>query len=207
MEQEAVKTEVISQPTLQPDTPAVPAKLEIGTLQAILGVAAILIGIGAAWGTLKTLVKGIKNTLDDEIKPDLKNIRDRFIVVEERVKTLWRDAYAPARSPRRLNARGTEILEKSGIKEIVRDKKDYLLALVKEKNATNAYDAESAILAVMAELPKHCPDMIDRLKEGAFRIGADIDAVLFAGGIYLRDIIFPDLGFVLDDVDRHHTTT
>ncbi|MFY9462773.1 MAG: hypothetical protein WAP52_01155 [Candidatus Sungiibacteriota bacterium] len=210
MEQKATKIESILQsqsPPYDVSASLLPAKLEIGTLQAILGVAAILLGIGTAWGTLKTLVKGVKNTLDDEIKPDLKNIRERFMVVEDRVETLWRDEYAPAHSSRQLNTRGQDILKKSGIKEIIDEKKDYLLSLVKDKKTANAYDAESAILSVAAELPKHCPDVIDRLKNGAFRVGADVDGVLFVGGIYLRDLIFPKLGFMLDDLDRPQAST
>ena len=31
-----------------------------------------------------------------EIQPDLKNIRERFIVIEDRVATLWKDKLAPS---------------------------------------------------------------------------------------------------------------
>ncbi len=187
---------------IQPaQTNIIPAKLEIGTIQAFLGVAAVLIGIGVAWGTLRTLVKEIQRTLTDEIKPDIKNVRERFIVVEERVDTIWKDRFAPSHSPRQLNDRGTEVLIQSGIKEIIEGEKDHLLALVKQKNATNAYDAEQAILDIVMELPKHCPDMVDKLKAGAFKTGSGINALLFVGGIHLRNLIFSDLGFSLTDID------
>ncbi len=89
--------------------------IEIGTLQAFLGVAVMLLAIGVAWGTFKTLVRGIKKVLEEEIKPDLKNIRERFAVVEDRVQTLWKDNVAPAHSPRKLNDYGRKILNESGI--------------------------------------------------------------------------------------------
>jgi len=176
--------------------------IEIGTLQAFLGVAVMLLAIGVAWGTFKTLVRGIKKVLEEEIKPDLKNIRERFAVVEDRVQTLWKDNVAPAHSPRKLNDYGRKILNESGIKEIIEGKRAKLFELVKEKEAKNAYDAEQAILSIVDELPKHCPDVIDRLKTGAFQTGASIETVLLVGGIYLRDLILPELGFSLDHIDQ-----
>lgn len=180
----------------------IPTKIEIGTIPTIIGIFSVLIVIGIAWGTLKTLVEGIKQTLNDEIKPDLKDVRERFIVVEERVDTIWKDRLAPAHSPRQLNEKGQSILVGSGIKEIIDIKKDHLLELVKAKQITNAYDAEEAVLSVVMELQKNCPDMVEKLKTGAFRVGADVSAVLFVGGIYLRNEIFPTLGFTLEDLDK-----
>src|SRR3989338_6997863 len=176
--------------------------IQIGGTAALLGSAAVLISVGVAWGTLKTLVSGVKNTLDKEVAPDLKNIRERFGIVEDRVETLWKDKLAPANSPRQLNEKGSNILVGSGIKEIVDEKKEKLLELVRAKNVKNAYDAEEAIEQVMMELPDHCPDIVDRLKSGAFKVGADIGGLLFVGSIYLRNQIFVDLGFSLDDLDR-----
>jgi hypothetical protein len=93
-------------------------------------------------------------------------------------------------------------LSKSGIKKIIDEKKESLLKLVKDKQTTNAYDAEIAIYSVMMELPNHCPDVIDRLKQGAFLSGVDINTVLFVGSIYFRNLIFPDLGLSLEDLDK-----
>lgn len=140
-----------------------------------------------------------------QILDDLKGIRGRFDVVESRVGDLWADRLAPAHSPRQLNDRGSKVLEESGIKSVVDGKKDELLRMVKEKNPTNAYDAETAITEVMEQLPKSFPDIVPILKQGAFRVGADIDAVLFVGSIYLRNLIFKELGFTLDDLDKPKT--
>ncbi len=176
--------------------------IQIGTIQAFFAVAAVLVGIGIAWGTLRTLMKGVKDVLEKEIKPDLKNVRERFIVVEDRVKVLWKDEYAPASSPRKLNDRGTTVLHDSGIKKIIDDKKSDLLALVRQKETTNAYDTEQAVLTVVSEIPQKFPELLPQLKDGAFKTGADIDSLLLVGGIYLRDLIFPNLGFPLEDLDK-----
>lgn len=48
---------------------------------------------------------------------------------------------------------------------------------IKPKGATNTYDAEQVVLLVIKELPVHCPDVVDRLKNGAFNAGVNIDTV------------------------------
>jgi hypothetical protein len=121
--------------------------------------------------------------------------------MKPKLDILWRDKIAPSNSPRQLNERGMDILNTSGIKEVVDQKKDLLLKLVKEKNSTNPYDTEIAISAVMMDLPKHCADIVDKLKQGAFMSGVDINTVLFTGAIYLRNLIFKELGFELQDLD------
>lgn len=158
----------------------------------------LLVSIGRKLEKLETIEKDLK----ENINPDLKSIRERFGVVEDRVETLWKDKLAPAHSPRQLNDNGNRILNESGIKDIVDEKKDILIDLVKAKGAKNAYDSEKAIEETMFELPLHCPDITDKLKNGAFKMGADINALLFVGSIYLRNQIFSDLGFSLTDLDK-----
>ncbi|MFA5995860.1 MAG: hypothetical protein WCW27_01045 [Patescibacteria group bacterium] len=185
------------------------ANIEINALQSLLGVAVILIGLGMAWGSLRNEVRGIKKTLDEEVKPDLKNVRERFaalearfVILEDRVDTLWQDQLAPVGSPRQLNERGKTILHESGIKEIVEQHQGQLLQLIKDQHLTNAYDTEQAINDVMQNLLKHFPELTDQLKNGAFSVGANMDEVLFVGAIYLRNLIFKDLGFTIDDINQ-----
>lgn len=158
------------------------------TSEILLGIITILISIIGFF---------LKRTLDktESISNDVSEIKPK-------VDILWKDKIAPAHSPRQLNEKGESILNSSGIKQIVDEKKTDLLQLVKEKNAKTAYDAEMAIYSVTMDLPKHCPDVVDRLKQGAFQSGVDINTVLFAGSIYLRNLIFTDLGFSIDDLDK-----
>lgn len=186
---------------------AIPDIFQIGSIEAFLGVGTILVGMGVAWGTLKRDVEAIEtkltslnNDISTGIVPSLYDIRERFVVVEDRVETLWRDKFAPSHSPRQLNEHGRSILAQSGIQEIIDEKQQQLLEVIRSKNPTTAYDAENEIIGVVSKLREHYPDIIDRLKDGAFKSGADIDAVLFVGGIYLRDTIFPLLGFSLEDI-------
>jgi hypothetical protein len=36
----------------------------------------------------------------------------------------------------------------------------------------------------------------------AIKVGADMESVLFTGSIYLRNMIFSELGFSLEDLDK-----
>ena len=176
--------------------------IQIGWLPAVIGIVSFLVTIGIAWGSLRTLVKHIGKTLDDEIKTDLKDVRERFSIVEDRVDTIWKDRLAPAHSPPQLNERGKNILETSGIKEIIDDKKTLLFQKIKTMGIKNPYDAESAILQIVKELPSHFPEIELGLKNGAFKAGANLDDVFLVAGVYLRNLIFNELGFSLEDLDK-----
>lgn len=136
---------------------------------------------------------------------DLKDIKPKVADMSPKVTILWKDRIAPSGSPRQLNAQGQSILESSGIKEIVDEKRADLLQIIRSKNSTNAYDADMVILAVMMDLRQHFPDVVDRLKTGAFNTGSGIDDLLLVGAIYLRNLIFPELGFSVDDLDKPKT--
>jgi hypothetical protein len=175
----------------------------MATLQdliTLIGIPAIVVTLIFIGGRLEVL-KSLKETVGD-LKKTIDKMYERFVRVEERVNTLWKDEVAPAHSPRQLNAIGQNILNGSGIKEIIEAKKTELLAKVRALNPTNAYDAEQYALNVVSELPKHCPDVTLKLKEGAFKVGSGVETVLLVGGFYLRDLIFPELGFPLTDLDK-----
>jgi len=149
--------------------------------------------LGIIWKGKEEIQKTIKESIGD--------FRDRFISMESKMEILWKDEIAPSNSPRQLNNRGRNILNESGIKEIIDEKKSELLRLVKEKNPDNPYDANVVIEDIMNDLPKHYPEILANLKDGAFNTGSDISSILFAGSIYLRNEIFSDLGFSIDDLD------
>jgi hypothetical protein len=146
---------------------------------------------------------GRKLQVLDTVEKQIGDIYERFIKVVERVNTLWGSKVATSNSPRKLNDYGLKILKESGIKEIIEEKQNTLLPLVQAKGAKNAYDAEQAVLSIVEKLPEHCPDVIDRLKTGAFNAGATLDTVLLVGGLHLRDLIFPSLGFSVEEIDKH----
>lgn len=162
----------------------------------------LIIGLCCFFFALLAVIWKGKKEIADAIKESIGDFKDRFVSLENKMDVIWKDKIAPAHSPRQLNDLGQNILNNSGIKEIVDENKEKLFQLVKAKNTKNPYDAERAILEIMIELPKHCPEVLDKLKNGAFSTGTDIEALLFVGSIYLRNQIFSDLGFSITDLDK-----
>jgi hypothetical protein len=176
--------------------------IQIGLIESGMAIAVFVFTIGVSWGSLKMRIRNMTNALDTLVIPDLKEIREKFGSIETKVDTLWKDKFAPANSPRQLNQRGNNILDQSGIKSIVEEKRQKIIDLVKKRKPGNAFDAEASILTVVKELPDFFPEIIEDLKTGAFRVGTDIDAVLFVGAMHVRNEIFQDLGFSLEDLDK-----
>lgn len=165
----------------------------------VVGVPAILaafVYIGRKLEVLDSVQK-----LTQDLSTSLANLRERFIVVETRVKSSLKDEVAPANSPRQLNEMGKHILLQSGVKEIVDELRIELAEKVKKRAPQNAYDAEGCILKTVEDIPLDHPELLDRLKQGSFQSGRDLGIVLLVGGFYLRDLIFSELGFELKDVD------
>lgn len=207
MKEKELQQEILTQAVV-PNTIAEapnPSVIQIGTLQAFLGVAVILIGTGIAWGIMKKGLSVVEKLLVDTVVPKLTSVSERLVAVETKVSALWKDELAPANSPRKLNPRGEDVLNNSGIKEVIDENLDKLVSVITEQSPTNAYDAEMLVLNTVNNLETHCPDKIEQLKNGAYKTGVDISGVLFVGGIYLRDKVFPKLDLSIDDIDNHKT--
>ncbi len=172
--------------------------MEMGIGDIIAIIAGILIPLG---GGLYFI--GKKVGVIDDLKLKFDELIKKFSVVESRVNDLWEDRTAPSHSPRKLNNKGESILKISGIKEIIDSKKEELKEKIKAAGHTNPYDIEQKILEVAYSIQDLYPELLDKIKEGAFKSGADIQAVLFVGGIYLRDKIFPELGLSVNDIDKN----
>jgi hypothetical protein len=152
-------------------------------------------------GNTRELIARIDERTSRLIK-DMDEMKPKVDSMSPKVDVLWQRGFSFSNSPRQLNDVGQKILGDSGIKAIVDGKKDKLLAVVKAKNPNNPYDAERVIIEVMEKLPEYCPEIIDELKNGAFRSGVNVEAILFVGSIYLRNLIFPNLGFNVEDLDK-----
>ncbi|OJI06526.1 hypothetical protein BK004_03220 [bacterium CG10_46_32] len=169
--------------------------IQIGAIESIVWITVTVLGLGFAWGTLKNDVKNIKESIG-EFK---KSIREH----DQDIATIKGRLIADSHSPRQLNEFGRKVLAGSGIKEIIENKKDALAEKVRKKNPTNPYDAERAIEQAVSEIPESEPELLDAIKTGAFNTGVDVDLVLLAGSLHLRNLIFKDLGFELEELDTH----
>lgn len=128
----------------------------------------------------------------DRISADVADIKPK-------VKFLWEQLVTTSHSPLGLNERGTQILDQSGVKELVDQKLTELLEAIKVRQPQNAYQVQEGAREVMSQL-KNDATLLSQLQQGAFNTGADVEAVLLVGSIYLRDLVLPTLNFKLEDI-------
>lgn len=154
--------------------------------QLLLGIIAVLL---AAIGYF---IKQILNNTN-KISADVSDMKPK-------VKVLWELQFAGGKSPLTLNERGLNILNKSGIKELVDNALSQFLDEIQEKNPINTYEVQELSRQVMLNI-KNNPNILPKLQEWAFNAGVDVDAVLFVGSLYLRDLVLPKFNFKLEDID------
>lgn len=175
--------------------------IQIGLVESLFGLAGIILAIGIAWGSLKTKVTDIDKDVED-IKEDVKAFTKDIASIKAVVTREYQNEYAKANSPRKLTEKGQNILDKSGIKEVIDGNKDKLLEKVKAKHPATAYDAELCVLDLVSDFIKGDERLLNTIKEKTFALGETIEIVIFVGGIYFRDYALPELGFNVVDVDK-----
>jgi len=136
----------------------------------------------------------IKRILDntEKIGADVSDMKPK-------VKVLWEREFATATSPLVLNGRGKQLLD-SGIKAIVDANGEELIKQLTERNPQNAYEVQECSYKVIRILLEN-KDIVAQLQDIAFKNGVNVDALLFIGAIYLRDLALPRYDFKLEDID------
>jgi len=123
-----------------------------------------------------------------------------------KVDILWEKAIAVSNSPKALNEEGHRIFNQSGIESIVLENKKMLLDAIKKENPEAAYQVEELADQAVGLL-KENPDLLIRLKEGAYEAGVNVETVLFVGSIFLRDMALKELGFEVKDLEKNSEIT
>jgi hypothetical protein len=130
------------------------------------------------------------------------HIEKRVDNIDARVDSLWKHTFSISKSPMQLNDKGLKVLNESGIKTIVELRYPEIFQQVKAMNPTNAYQVQEFTREVVSKLQNDVT-LKDQLEMGAFKSGFDVYTVLFSGALFIRDRILVDLGFDVDDIDKH----
>jgi len=77
-----MNTSTTQLPPLQQTAPIQNQVIQVGTVEWLIGVAVLLIGLGVAWGTITTKISNISSRLKDNIEPDLKDAREKLFALE-----------------------------------------------------------------------------------------------------------------------------
>ena len=169
--------------------------VEIGTIEALLGIGAIVLAVGIAWGRLNTSVGNITADVR-ELKEDVKDVRERFAGLEGKTSGLYQ-----ANSPISLTKDGDKTLQESGLKEYVDQNKQILIdACDAGADMRTPYDVQECVFEFFDshELPQ---EIEDQLKNYAYSHGLKLDVLLRVGAIYLRDIALVQKGFDPKDIE------
>lgn len=160
-------------------------------------IVAVLLYIGRKLQTLDTLEK----TVEKELKPDLKNVRERFSALEGKLS-----GYTKSFSPIALTPEGEALLTGSGLKEYINQHQDAMLRFCNENlDMDTAYDIQESVFYYFEhELTFH-PAYDIHLKDYAYSEGISIEALRRLGAIYFRDICLTRLGKNINEVEA--TTT
>lgn len=147
--------------------------------------------------------KDIDNIKEDikEIRPDLKDVREKVSGMVPQIDKLWQKVFVERASPLVLNEQGRKLFNESGIKDIIDKQKEALLNAIQQKNPQNAYDIQELSKQVIESL-KENSEILNQLKDDAFKLGVGIEDILFVGSIYLRDIALERFGFKPEDLDK-----
>lgn len=175
--------------------------IQIGTVESVVGILAIVLAVGIAWGTLRTKVVNIDKDVD-EIKKDTKAFTSDIAAIKTIVYREYQSKYAKQNSPRQLTEKGLHVLEKSGIRDVIDANKIELIEKLKARKPETAYDAENCVLEIVSDFVKSNEQLLNTIKEKTFTLGETVDIVLFVGGIYFRDYALPEIGFNVVDIDK-----
>jgi len=169
--------------------------IQIGAIQGVIGIVVAVLAVGIAWGTLKASVKNIDLSIK-EIKPDLKDIRERFFTLEGKLSGTF-----GASSPVSLLQKGQDVLEKSGLKKYIEDNKALFIKKCCDGGTlTNQYDIQIMAFDFFDKLD--FGDFEPKLKEASFQYGMGVETLRRIGGIYFRDILLEKYNFKPEDLDK-----
>lgn len=156
-------------------------------------------------GEVKDDMKDIKK----DIKSDMKDLSSKIDTLSGQMALIVRSDVANnlsvSNSPRKLSSLGEKVLIDSGIKDVLDIKIDQIIELTRQKKPENSYQAQEAIIDVVQSLATD-DDIKDAVEEGAFQSGHTPFEVLFVGALDIRDKVMKELGFIVEDIDKHDPT-
>lgn len=165
-----------------------------------IGIPAIILALLYIGAKIQVL-DDLKTDLENNIKPDLKDVRERFAALEGKTAGLFEQ-----HSPISLTVKGNEYLKNSSLKEFIDINTDMLIAGCSQKGKMETpYDVQQSVFDFFDSYIM--PDEVEnKVKTYAFNQGINMDIMRRVGAIYFRDICLDKLGFSREDLDRVHTS-
>lgn len=171
----------------------------INTAVVSLGLPALL-GACILIGRKLQILDRLDKIVDKEIRPDLKEVREKFFALEGKLSGM-----TGVHSPVSLTEKGEKMLVESGLKKFIDDDFDILFGnCTSDKCVKTAYDIQIYSLNFF-EKYKFSTEMENKLKESAFNSGVSMDVVRRIAGLYFRDKCLEKLKMDKKDLDKPKT--
>ena len=142
-----------------------------------IGILAGIFYLGCRWRTL------------NEICGEFPKIRRALDLISQKLCELGHfkeQVYISTASPKKITEVGMHMLVESKLKELIDKNKDEFIKKIEARKPSTDYDIEQLAIDIMMSLSED-PRM-EPTKQYAFQNGKDLNLMLLASGIYLRDI-------------------
>lgn len=130
----------------------------------------------------------------NKVEGKLERVEGKLEKVEGKFNDFIISHISQSNSPRVLNDFGWHLVQASGIGSIVEENREKIYRSVLQKEPTNAYRAEQAVIEAVQELASD-PQLVDNIENGSYNSGHSKHVVLFAGALYIRDKILSQFNF------------
>jgi outer membrane murein-binding lipoprotein Lpp len=155
-------------------------------VSAVVGTGTALFTIGQYKNKLDRMEKDVEKLA--ERKEALRTDVDKLIEFKTQAQKFIDRSIYKDQSPLSLTEFGEELVNDSGLKDVFDDIKDDLAGMLEEMEPTSQYDVQEKARALMDSLAGYEP--FRRVEKYAFDHGKDLNQILRAGAILLRDYYF-----------------
>lgn len=155
-------------------------------VSALVGAGTALFVIGQYKSKVDRMEKDLEKMADrkDILRTDVDKLLEFKIQAQKFMdRSIYRD-----QSPLSLTDFGEELVNDSGLRDVFDEVKDDLAGMLEEMEPTSQYDVQEKARALMDSLAGYEP--FRRVEKYAFDHGKDLNQILRAGAILLRDYYF-----------------
>ena len=140
-----------------------------------------------------------------KVENSVNKMADKLGGLAERVSKIEGKLFGVAisTSPISLTPLGQELVQHSGILDVLKPKKDSLMENIKQQNLKTAYDIQEFVRHIFTTEGLSLGEAeLNKLKDYVFSKGVSLNDILYAASIYFRDVALEEFKFKVEDLDK-----
>jgi len=155
-------------------------------ISAVVGMGTALFTVGQYKNKVDRMERDFEKLADKKEK--LRTDVDKLLEFKTQAQKFIDRSIYKDQSPLSLTDFGEKLVNESGLHDIFNDVKDDLVEMLEEMEPSSQYDTQEKARALMDNLAGYEP--FKRVEKYAFDHGKDLNQILRAGAILLRDYYF-----------------